>query len=51
MLYFNNAKLAHNVRAAWRSGGFTNVYTGYKRSISHYIFRGVNAAVAPNRQL
>ena len=30
---------------------YTTVYAGYKRSISHCLFRGISAAVAPNRQL
>jgi len=29
----------------------TAVYAGYKRSFSHCLFRGVSAAVAPNRQV
>jgi hypothetical protein len=29
----------------------TNVYAGYKVSIMHGIFRGVTAAIAPNRKL
>jgi hypothetical protein len=29
----------------------TNVYAGYKISITHGTFRGVTAAVAPNRKL
>jgi hypothetical protein len=29
----------------------TNVYAGYKISITHFLFRGVTAAIAPNRKL
>ena len=33
------------------AAAYTTVYAGDKRSSSHCLFRGVNAAVAPNRQL
>jgi len=33
------------------AAAYTTVYAGYKRSFSHCLFRGVSAAVAPNRQL
>jgi len=33
------------------AAAYTTVYAGDKRSITHCLFRGVSAAVAPNRQL
>ena len=33
------------------AAAYTTVYAGDKSSISHCLFCGVNAAVAPNRQL
>jgi len=38
----------------WRLGAaaaYTKFHAGYKISIPHFLFRGVTAAVAPNRSL
>jgi len=42
---------ADNVRALGAAAAFNAVYAGYYLSISYCLFRGVTAAVAPNRQL
>jgi len=44
--YCTSRSVAANAEAA-----STTVYAGDKRSISHKLFCGVTAAVAPNRQL
>jgi hypothetical protein len=33
------------------AAAYTNFHAGDRRSISHYLFRGATAAVAPNRKL
>jgi hypothetical protein len=51
---FVNRALTHLQPTTQRLGAAaasTNVYAGYKVSITHDIFRGVTAAVEPNRKL
>jgi len=43
--------VAPNGMAAWRRGASTTFVAGDKRSITHKIFRGVTAPLAPNRSL
>ena len=33
------------------AAAYTTVHAGYKRSFSHCLFRGVTAAITPNRPL
>ena len=44
-------RLAANAQRLGAAAAFTTFHAGYKRSCSHYLFRGVTAAVAPNRLL
>jgi len=49
VLFFHRLPLTSERLGA--AAAYTTVYAGDKRSFSHCLFRGVTAAVAPNRQL
>jgi hypothetical protein len=52
-LYFHRAfaALQPTSQRLGAGGGYDTVHAGYKRSISHCIFRGATPPLAPNRQL